>query len=146
MTTTIPPNSIVVGFDGSEHSAAALRWALDIAPADSVVVALIAIDVAPWLSMERTEELYSDLMAESEKRITDAADEIDPLHRAERSVVGEGPRHAFAEALTDADLVVVGPRGVGGLARTMLGSVSTWLLSNAPCPIAVIPSDTADEQ
>lgn len=131
---------VVVGFDGSEHSAAALRWALDIAPAGSDVVALIAIDVAPWLSAERTEELYPDLIAEAQKRITDAADAIDPLHRAERSVVLHGPRQAFAEAFTDADLIVVGPRGIGGLARAMLGSLSTWLLSDAPCPVAVVPS------
>lgn len=140
-----PCRKIVVGFDGSDHAAAALRWAIDIAPADSQVVAVIAIDVAPWLSEERTAQLYPDLIAEAEQRITDAADAVDPLHRAERSVVLHSPRQAFAEALGDADLIVVGPRGIGGLARAMLGSVTTWLLHDAPCPVAVIPSTESEE-
>ena len=143
-----PCQRIVVGFDGSEHSAQALRWALDIAPADSDVVALIAIDVAPWLSIERSSEMYPGLVAAAETRITDAADAVDPHRRAQRFVVVQGPRHAFTEAFSaaDTDLVVVGPRGIGGLATAMLGSVSTWLLSNAPCPVAVVPlNSTRDE-
>lgn len=137
---------IVVGFDGSDHAAAALQWALDLATDDCEVIALIAIDVAPWLSFERAAERYGDLIEAAEQRITEAADAVDPLHRAERLVVAAGPRHAFAEVLEDADLVVVGPRGLGGLARTMLGSVTTWLLSTASCPVAVVPSIETDEK
>ncbi len=141
-----PCRRVVVGFDGSDHSAAALSWALDLAPAESEVIALIAIDVAPWLGAERTKELYPDLIAEAEQRIAAAADAVDPLHRAHRSVVLHGPRQAFSDALSDADLVVVGPRGIGGLAWAMLGSVSTWLLSDASCPVAVVPSAHISEQ
>ncbi len=62
--------------------------------------------------------------------------------RASRNFVLHGPRQALAESLVDADLVVVGPRGIGGLARTVLGSVTTWLLHDAACPVAIVP--TAD--
>ncbi len=135
-----PCRRIVVGFDGSEHAAAALRWAIDVAPEGAAVTALIAIDVIPWLRPELVEERYPDELAAAKLRLTEAVDATDPDHRAERVVVLHGARQALAEAGTDADLIVVGPRGLGGVARTILGSVTTWLLHDAPCPVAVVPS------
>ena len=137
---------IVVGYDGSAHAGEALRWALDIADADSEVVALIAIEVAPWLSPQDTLEQHGELVETARRRITSAADIIDPEQRAVRSIAVQGARRAFEDVLDDADLLVVGPRGLGGLARAMLGSLTTWLLSTAPCPVAVIPSTGVDTE
>lgn len=135
-----PCRRIVVGFDGSDHSAAALRWALDVAPSGATVVALIAIDVIPWLSPEVVEQRHPEEIEAGKQRILALADAADPEQRAERVVVIHGARHALAEVDADADLIVVGPRGIGGLARAVLGSVTTWLLHDAPCPVAVVPS------
>ncbi|HET6277486.1 MAG TPA: universal stress protein [Candidatus Polarisedimenticolia bacterium] len=38
----------------------------------------------------------------------------------------------------DADLVMVGSRGVSGLARLILGSVSQALASHAPCSVEIV--------
>ncbi len=141
---TAPIRRIVVGFDGSEHAAAALRWALDVAPDAAEIEILVAIDVIPWLSPELVVERHPEAVVAARERISAVADSVDPAGRAGRNFVLHGPRQAFAEALGDADLVVVGPRGIGGLARTVLGSVTTWLLHDAPCPIAVIPFDDND--
>lgn len=135
-----PCRRIVVGFDGSDHAAAALRWALDVAPSDAEVIALIAIDLVPWLRPELVEERYGDILEEARERLVAAVDDVDGDGRAERRVVLHGARQALAAAGADADLIVVGPRGIGGVARTILGSVSTWLLHDAPCPVAVVPS------
>lgn len=135
-----PCRRIVVGFDGSEHAAAALTWALEMAPADAEVVVLIAIDLVPWLRPELVEERYGDLVAEARQRLLAAVDDVDVEHRAERRVELHGARQALAAASADADLIVVGPRGIGGVARSILGSVSTWLLHEAPCPVAVVPT------
>jgi nucleotide-binding universal stress UspA family protein len=139
--TPRPTTNIVVGFDGSEYSQAALAWALEIAPPDAEVCALVAIDVIPWLRPELVLERHPDEFAAARSRINLAADAIDPPDsRARRDFVADGPRAALAAALVSADLVVVGPRGVGGLARMLLGSVTTWLLHESPCPVAVVPS------
>ena len=39
---------------------------------------------------------------------------------------------------TQTDLVVVGPRGLSGLQRFLLGSVSEWILTDAPCSVLVV--------
>ncbi len=137
---TTPCRRIVVGFDGSDHAAAALRWALEVAPPDAQVTALIAIDLVPWLRPELVEERYADLLDEARQRLLAAVDDVDVAGRAERTVVLHGARQALASAGADADLIVVGPRGIGGVARTILGSVTTWLLHDAPCPVAIVPS------
>ena len=36
------------------------------------------------------------------------------------------------------DLVVLGTRGISGLKRYLLGSVSEWILQEAPCPVLVV--------
>lgn len=138
--------TIVVGYDASPYADEALRWALDIADDDTRIVALIAVDMTPWLSAETTLERHGDLIEQAETRINAAADLVDPQRRSIRSLVVGSPRRAFTDVLDDADLVVVGPRGLGGLARAMLGSLTTWLLSTAPCPVAVVPSSAPEEE
>lgn len=138
--TSTECNKIVVGFDGSEHARAALRWALAIAPEAADVTALIGVDVIPWLKPELVEERYPDEVRAAQKRMLAAADQADPTRRAERRIVLHGPHQALGDAARDADLIVVGPRGVGAVARVFLGSITTWLLHSAPCPVAVVPS------
>ena len=136
-----PVKDIVVGFDGSEYSQAALAWALEIAPPGGEVRVLVAVDVIPWLRPELVVERHPEEVAAARERISTAADEVDPEGVASLEFVVDGPRDALARELASADLVVVGPRGIGGLARMLLGSVTTWLLHESPCPVAVVPSD-----
>jgi len=56
---------------------------------------------------------------------------------------------SIARAIVDfsegeqADLIVVGTRGFGGLKRMVLGSVSTGLLNEASCPVIVVRGGTS---
>jgi nucleotide-binding universal stress UspA family protein len=142
----VPPDSptgeiasIVVGFDGSDAAADALRWALAFA-GDSVTVRVVAaIEVAPWIDIDLTRSVFGNEIDEEEQRIRAALDAIDPDGRAERSIVLQGPREALADAEESADLVVVGTRGRGLVAAGLIGSVSTWLLHEATVPVAVVP-------
>ncbi len=138
---TAPLRRIVVGFDGSDYASSALEWALSIAPEGAEVEALVAIDVIPWLSPDLVMERHPEAVAAAQERISAAARRADPDGRASLTFVLHGPRQALSESLGDADLVVVGPRGIGGVARAILGSVTTWLLHQAECPVAVVPLD-----
>jgi nucleotide-binding universal stress UspA family protein len=53
------------------------------------------------------------------------------------NVVTGDPAHELISASHDADLVVVGSRGSGGLAW-LLGSVSSKVAHHAACPVVVI--------
>lgn len=133
-------SSIVVGFDGSEHAAEAVRWALEFAGATARVRVVAAIEVAPWFDEDLSRDRFADEIQREEQRITGALDAVDPDGRAERSIVLQGPRQALAEAQESADLIVVGTRGRGLIAAGLLGSVSTWLLHDAALPVVVVPS------
>lgn len=132
------PQRIVVGFDGSEHAQAALSWALEVAPDTAVVEALVAVDVIPWLKPELVMERHPEAVEQARERIGAALDAVDPEGRAERTFVLHGPHQALTESFDRADLIVVGPRGVGAVARTILGSITSWLINDAPCPVAVV--------
>ena len=132
--------SIVVGFDGSDHAGAALRWALDFAGDTAAVRAVAAIEVAPWVDEELSRDRFGDQIEAEQQRITQALDALDPDGRVERSILLQGPRQALAEAQTAADLVVVGTRGRGLIAAGLLGSVSTWLLHDSTVPVVVVPN------
>lgn len=132
--------TIVVGFDGSDHAADALRWALDFAADRAIVRVIAAIEVAPWIDEEATRQRFGNEIDAEERRITAALDVVDPDGVAERSIVMSGPRQALAEAQDGADLVVVGTRGHGRIAAGVLGSVSAWLLHDSTLPVVVVPS------
>ncbi len=54
-------------------------------------------------------------------------------------VVSEGsPGDVLVDAAADADLVVVGSRGRGGIKSALLGSVSSHVAHHAPCPVVIV--------
>jgi nucleotide-binding universal stress UspA family protein len=53
---------------------------------------------------------------------------------------------AKAAREVDADLIVVGTHGHGGIAAAVLGSVARGLCHTADCPVLVVPPSRADEQ
>ena len=60
------------------------------------------------------------------------------------TVVNDLPARALLDASQEADLVVVGARGLGGFRRLALGSVSDQVLHYAGCPVAIV-RPSADE-
>jgi nucleotide-binding universal stress UspA family protein len=62
----------------------------------------------------------------------------DAVDTVRRRTISDLPVRAVLTAAEDADLVVVGARGLGGFKGLLLGSVSHGVLRGAPCPVAVV--------
>jgi nucleotide-binding universal stress UspA family protein len=134
---------ILVGFDGSDHAMAAVKWAVDFAPRGATVVVAWVWDATP-LAVGSDAFFFpdaSDLAAERFNYLIEPVDEVAIAHGVvlEREFIRGTPRAALAAHADDVDLVVVGARGHGAVGSALLGSVSTWLLHHVHRPIAVIP-------
>jgi nucleotide-binding universal stress UspA family protein len=131
---------IVVGVDGSAGGEAALRWALDEAGLhDAVVVAAMAwtyLDQRHAGKSEAFDPAYTDEQAREALRA--AVDAVVPPRPVEQRVILDLPAQALLDAGADADLIVVGARGLGGFKGLLLGSVSERVLEHATGPVAVV--------
>jgi nucleotide-binding universal stress UspA family protein len=138
---------IVVGVDGSEHSVDALRWAANEARLRGSTLKVVASFATPIMSTgyEVAAPDPSDLAAASNTMLGAAIDTI----REEGALDGidivtealEG--HAGEQLIRlseDADLLVVGARGHGGFLGLLMGSVTTYVVNHALCPVVVVRS------
>jgi nucleotide-binding universal stress UspA family protein len=127
------PGPVVAGVDGSPDSQDALTFAFEEAALRDVpLVAVCALADAPGKigGAARMEEDFSQLMTSREKEHP----EITVL----RQVTFGPPRSALLTAAAEAQTLVVGARGLGGLEGMSLGSVAGALVHHAPCPVAVV--------
>ena len=140
---------VVVGVDGSEPAAAALRFAAEEARLrGATLVAVHAWTFMPPAAVGdpgvipvAAVTLMDDLEAE---RLAAAAFLDDAVTTAlgdaeTETIAAEGsPGEVLVEAAQGADLVVVGSRGRGGLKSALLGSVSGHVANHAPCPVVIV--------
>ena len=148
--TSTGPFVIVVGFDGSGHSEAALDWAIDEARQRNGQLRLVTAWNKPPLAWYPAvlETAAGEIAAEeSPEQIARTVQGEALKAAADGGVTAEGqlvdthsPASAILDAAKDADLVVVGSRGHGGFPGLHLGSVSTQVVNHAQCPVLVVHS------
>ena len=132
---------IVVGIDGSDASADALRWGAR--QAELTGSPLEVIMTWEWpASLGWSVPVPDDYDPESDVRRTldaevDAALAGHPGVTVERRVVNGHPAPILVEASKGADLLVIGSRGHGEFVGMLLGSVSEFCTTNAHCPVLV---------
>jgi len=141
---------IVVGVDGSEHGAVALRWAARAASLrDGQVVAVLAWDLFNQRHADgstRFDPEYDQGHADAALlAAVEAALGSDAAASVERRPVCDVPARGLLEAAAGADLLVVGARGLGGFRGLLLGSVSQQVLHHAEVPVAVVRMSGAAE-
>jgi len=127
------PGPVVVGTDGSPASDAALGFGFEEAALRGApLLAVCALADAPGC-VGGDVKLQQDV----EQAITRHEKEH-PEVAVRREVAQGGARAALLAAAHDAQLLVVGSRGRGGIKGMQLGSVSQAVLHHAPCPVAVV--------
>jgi len=141
--------SIVVGTDGSDTATQAVRQAVDMAAAVGATVELVSAYApvpAQRLSSERRDAPEDVQWAISPRQdvevsLTNAA-EI--AREAGVSVNTHARQGDPADAILDvaeeqnADLVIVGNKGMTGAKRFLLGSVPNKVSHHAPCSVLIV--------
>ena len=141
--------TIVVGVDGSDGGAAALEFAaaeaalrkarLRLVSVWEVPVAAFGTDLAPAPTLVpetveafrvRAQEVADDALA--------AVKKLQPTLEIEALAVQGQPADVLLEQGADAELIVVGRRGLGGFKSLLLGSVSQQVVHHATCPVVVV--------
>lgn len=135
---------IVVGIDGSEPSKAALRWAVGQAVLTGAVVHAVAAWEYPSLYGWFAPMVDEGFEQAARRTLTAEVDDVigpeHPVAVRESLVLGHAAQ-VLLEAAEDADLLVLGSRGRGTFARTLLGSVSTRCAVHRACPVVIVRTD-----
>jgi nucleotide-binding universal stress UspA family protein len=142
-------SGIYVGVDGSDHSRKALGWALREAARHQMPLTVISVHPKPvrpatdiyWAVPDlpadpRDEEVERSALRQFVDKVASETGETVP---GISLVVATGdPAEELIKASRDADLLVVGSRGIGGFAKLLLGSVSSKVAHHAASPVMVI--------
>lgn len=127
------PGPVVVGVDVSAPSRAALAFAgEEAALRDAPLIAVCALADAPQRlgGARQMEEEFTHLLTRWEKDHPG----VTVLHH----VTNGSPREALLDAGAEAQMLVVGSRGRGGIRGMTLGSVTSAVLHHAPCPVGIV--------
>ncbi len=140
MTSSQPGTPvIVVGVDGSDASADAVRWAA--AQAQLTGTSLRAVATWRWPNYLTRIPPGVDLSAETAQTLHEvltAALANHPQVAVTEKVV-EGPAGpALLSQARDASLLVVGAHGRAAFPGMLLGSVAEYCVRNGPCPVVVV--------
>ena len=143
---------IIVGMDGSTHSQQALRRAIREAAVHNEPLTVIAIHQAvvgyaggpltyPQDAPE-TERARAAAQAETDKALAEAGAPRPPSVTV--TAVHGIPAEVLINASKDADMVVLGGHGTGGLGHVLMGSVVGKVTHQAACPVLIVMAEHHD--
>jgi nucleotide-binding universal stress UspA family protein len=142
--------TVAVGYDGSDQSKLALRWAAEYAMASQAVLRIIHAWIWPMFTHDVGPVkgvADSGLRHAAEAILSEGVElarGISPgLHVEPRMVAGL-PADVLRQESPAADLLVVGNRGLGGFLGKLVGSVSVGLAGTCPGPVVVVRAERAE--
>jgi len=151
MSTSKTHLGIVVGVDGSPASKVAVNWAAHEAAIRDLPLSLIHVIPASlprtWPQVPTPPELRhwyelngGEVLALA-RQVAEAAIKGPNGIDVTSEIISGSPPAMLIDLSKEAELVVVGSRGLGTVTRRLLGSVSSALLHHAFCPVALIHDD-----
>ena len=133
--------SIVVGTDGSDEGAAAVRFA-----AERAAACRSLLEVVTCTGGHQVQNVDMDALRTSAERIaSEAAEQARAAHPTLTVTVRVDdcpPEETLVATSRDAGMVVVGNRGRGAFEGMLLGSVSHAVIHGAACSVAVVAPDS----
>ncbi|MGX9791143.1 universal stress protein [Mycobacterium sp. MMS18-G62] len=152
MPESAPRYGVLVAVDGSPESDAAVRWGAREAEMHHAPLTLVHVVVPVVVSwpVASLQTKFDEWQEENAQEVLDQAREAahSSLAQSEVGNVHTEVLHGYAvptlvQASKDAQMVVVGSRGMGAFGRAVLGSVSSGVVHHARCPVAIIHADEA---
>jgi nucleotide-binding universal stress UspA family protein len=148
MTGHRAARSVVVGFDGSQHSLTALEWAVDEAgrrrrPLLIVhAVPLPSLPPSPGYSLGWGDSHFApddeDAVEEALRTGVERARLLAPTLEVSTARAHGRASGVLVDASRGAELLVIGARGRGGMSSALLGSTSIEVTAGAQCPVVVV--------
>ena len=135
---------IVIAWDGSEHARRAFEYGVGISQKFEARLQLIS--VARHAEHAETDDERQDSRHQARRFYESGANELieSALKRGVKAelliVEGGHPAEAIVDTArkVGADLIIVGRRGLSGVTRFLIGSVSDRIARYAHCPVLVI--------
>lgn len=135
---------LAVGFDGSEQSQLAVRWAAEHAADQNLKLRIIHAWV--WPVFTKSLGPVKGVSGSGLRHAAEATlqEGVDLAHEVSGELEVEGvfeaglPGQVLRDATKDARLLVVGHRGIGGIVGQLAGSVCLDLAGHSPCPLLVV--------
>lgn len=140
-------HGVLVAVDGSPASRVAVDWAAREAALHRRPLSIVHVIQSPAVRMWPEVPMPAEVVARAAEQGRVFLDTA--METAKKATVGE-PIRMTTELITasvlptlidlskDADMIVVGRRGLGAIGRRLLGSISSGLVHHARCPVAVI--------
>jgi len=145
---SIFPTRILLATDGSEEAELAALRAVELADATDSELHVVHVGVVPSFLVsypgtlgyegklyEQIEDVSRELLRKQSWRVKAAGGTVAGAHLRMGAAALEIV--ALAEEL-GADLIVMGSRGLGGVRRALMGSVSDSVVRHAHCPVLVV--------
>ena len=143
---------IIVGSDGSDRAAVAVREAIALAKMSGAKLHVVHV-VRP-VTMVGAEQLDAGASAATRASLHDYGDDLCKELLAEAEGQGvSGEAHVVEGHPADiliklaehihADVVVVGNRGMTGIKRFVLGSIPNTVSHHCPCSLLIVNTETA---
>jgi nucleotide-binding universal stress UspA family protein len=150
---SIFPTKILLASDGSREAELAARTAADLATSTNSELHLITVargnpDVAYYthevsLRYETYEEALEAVKGEAQKVLEEQVQKVEEAGGAVEEAhlrVGERPDQAIIHLAEElgVGLIVMGSRGLGGVRRALMGSISDFVVRHAHCPVMIV--------
>jgi len=140
--------AVVVGADGSEPSLRAVRWAAQEAAmrAAGLTVCCVAVagtDEQPmlWDGQQLVLIPADDVLRRAIRVATDTTAEV----AVAGDVLRGDPAYQLLVRAREAELLVVGARGLGAFVGLLVGSVSEHVAGRADCPVVVVRGEASPD-
>jgi nucleotide-binding universal stress UspA family protein len=143
---------ILVAVDGSPASDAAVRWAAQEAELRHLPITLahVVVPVVTSWPVRSLQAEFNEWQEDNARQVIEQGQKTlrSSLGDSELSNVRTEVLHDYAvpalvTASTQAQMIVVGSRGMGPVGRAVLGSVSGGVVHHAHCPVAIVHADEA---